>query len=249
VDGESPQGSMMAYEQMLALGGPYLGVFLVLMACGWGLPLPEDVPLLTSGFLVHKGMASLTFMIPVAMAGVLGGDCSLFFLGRRFGHHAVEHRFFRRVVKPARLLMAERLFQKHGIKIIFVGRYLPGLRSMIFMAAGVLKVPFTTFIAVNGLAACVSVPTLVILGKVFGSNFDKIKSEVREVTHFIVLAVLLVALAGLGLYLHRRQKRLIADAGLNGKIDAETLAQMPPQADLSADPPAAEADAPPEKLD
>ena len=238
----------MAYDQLLALGGPYLGVFLVLMACGLGLPLPEDVPLLTSGFLVHMGLARLGFMIPVAMAGVLTGDCTLFFMGRKLGHHVVEHRIFRRAVNPARLLMAERLFQKHGIKIVFVGRFLPGLRSMIFMAAGVLRVRFGTFIGVNGMAACISVPTLVVLGYLFGNNLDKIKHEVRTATHFIVLAIVLVVLGGLGLYLHRRQKRLIADAEANGQVDAQMLAEMPPHGNLAPDPPAVvESDPPSDK--
>jgi membrane protein DedA with SNARE-associated domain len=236
----------MGYEQLLHWGGPYLGVFLVLVACGLGLPLPEDVPLLTGGYMVHKGLARLEFMIPIALAGVLGGDCILFFLGRRFGHHIVEHRLLRRVVNPPRLLKAERLFQQHGIKIIFVGRFLPGLRSMIFMAAGVLRVPFSAFIAVNGLAACVSVPTLIVLGKLFGHNMDKLKSDVRTATHYIVLALLVAAFVGMGVYLHRRQKRLMADAGGNGPpATPEALAQMPPQADLASDArPVTEADPP-----
>lgn len=218
-------------EQMVSIGGPYLGVFLVLLACSLGLPLPEDVPLLFSGFLVHRELAHLALMIPVTMAGVLGGDCILFALGRRFGHHIVEHRYFRRVVNPPRLLMAERLFQRHGVKIIFIGRFLPGLRPMIFMAAGVLRVPFTTFLAVNGFAACISVPTLVILGKIFGHNLDKITSEVRTVTHFIVLAILVGLLVTAAVYFHRRQKRLMAATGVSPEALPDTLAHLPPQAE------------------
>jgi len=222
----------MSYEQW-----PYLIIFLWLLACSLGLPFPEDVPLLTSGWLVHMGFARLALMIPVAMVGVLAGDCILFSLGKRFGHHVVEHRFLRRVVNPARLLMAERLFQRHGVKIIFIGRFLPGLRPMIFMAAGVLRVPFSAFAVVNGLAACISVPTLVVLGKIFGHNLDKITSDVRTVTHFIMLGALIGLLVALGIYFHRRQKRLMAAAGVPEKVDPDTLAHMPPQAaPLSGDP-------------
>lgn len=216
----------MSYEQW-----PYLGVFLVLLACGLGLPLPEDIPLLTGGWLVHQELAHLYLMIPVAILGVLGGDCILFSLGKRFGHRIVEHRFLRRIVNPARLLVAERLFERHGIKIIFIGRFLPGLRPMIFMAAGVLRVPLVTFLGVNGFAACISVPVLIVLGMVFGENLERIQSDVRKVSHllvFIVLASLLI----LGvIYFHRRQKRLLAEAGIVGKIGPDTLAQTPPQSE------------------
>ncbi|MEP0844680.1 MAG: DedA family protein [Phycisphaerae bacterium] len=217
------QGGAMSFEQW-----PYLGVFLVLLACGLGLPLPEDVPLLTSGVLVHKELASLWVMIPIAMLGVLGGDCVLFFVGRRFGHRVVKLWFFRRVVNPSRLLMAEGLFQRHGIKIVFIGRFLPGLRPMIFMAAGVLKVPFRVFIGVNGLAACISVPTLVVLGKVFGNSYEKIKSDVRAVTHLLVVVILIGVLIAVGAALHRRQKRLMAAAGVRPDISADALARIDP---------------------
>ena len=85
----------------------YLGLFLILLLTGLGLPLPEDVPLLTGGYLCHAKGASVWLTILVAMVGVLGSDLILFTVGRRFGHHVVEHRFFRRLVNPPRLVMAE----------------------------------------------------------------------------------------------------------------------------------------------
>jgi membrane protein DedA with SNARE-associated domain len=207
---------------------PYLCVLAALLAASLGVPLPEDIPLLTGGYLCHRGLAELPIMIAVGMAGVLTGDFVLFSLGRRFGHHIVEHRVVRRIIKPSRLLLAERLFERHGIKIVFIGRFLPGLRGMIFMATGVMKVPRWKFAAVNGFAACISVPTLVILGKIFGANFDQLKSDVRMVTNLIGLVVLVVAVAVIALYWHRRQKQLLAEAGPVEPIDAETLAHLPP---------------------
>jgi len=191
---------------------PYLSVFGVLIACGLGLPLPEDVPLLTAGFFCHHRLANVYLMIPVAMAGVLAGDFILFGIGRKFGYHVTEHRFVRRLVNPSRLLMAEQLFARHGVKIIFAGRFLPGLRSMLFMASGVLKVPFWKFAAVNGFAACISVPTLVLLGKFFGHNIDHIKKDVRTATQLIAMVILIVGLLAGGVYLHRRQRSIMASA-------------------------------------
>jgi membrane protein DedA with SNARE-associated domain len=222
---------------------PYLCVLAALAAASFGVPIPEDVPLLTGGWLCHRGLAYLPFMIGFGMLGVLTGDICLFFMGRRFGHHIVEHRFMRRLVNPSRLLLAEHLFERHGIKIIFIGRFLPGLRGMLFLASGVLRVPFWKFITVNGLAACISVPTLVILGMVFGSQFDRIKSDVRMVSHVIGFIALVAILAGVGLFFHRRSKQLLAQAGPDEAVDAETLAHLPPgghvdhaSADASTDP-------------
>lgn len=212
----------MSYEQW-----PYLGVLFVLLAASVGLPIPEDIPLLTGGYLCHIGKAHLPIMIAVGMTGVLSGDIFLFLMGRRFGHRIVEHRFVCRLVNAQRLLLAEELFAKHGVKILFIGRFLPGLRPMIFMAAGVLRVPVLTFIAVNGLAASISVPTLVVLGRVFGGSLEQIKSDVRTATHAVGVAVLIAAVVGGGIWLHRRQKRLMAETHLP-PVQADDLVNIAP---------------------
>lgn len=210
---------------------PYLGIFLVLLSAGLGLPLPEDIPLLTAGYLCHGGYARLEPMIAIAAIGVLTGDIILFTVGRLFGHHVVERPFTKRFVHPSRLVMAERMFAKHGIKIIFAGRFMPGLRPMIFMAAGVLKVRPLTFIIVDGLAAAISVPTLIVLGKIFGDNLGYIEGKVREFTHVTVVAAAVGVLIALAIYWHRRQSKLVEKADLKN-LDAQTLAHMPPATEL-----------------
>jgi len=209
---------------------PYLGIFSILIAASLGLPIPEDIPLLTSGYLCHVGLAKLSVMLAVTFVGVLCGDFILFGLGRKLGHHVVEHHVIRRLVRPSRLLMAENLFKQHGVKIIFIGRFLPGLRPMIFMAAGVLKVPPLTFGAVNGLAACISVPILVVLGMVFGANIEQVKTDVRTTAHAVGLVALVAGLITTGIYLHRRQKRMMASTGVQRRVHRETLAHLPPGA-------------------
>ena len=63
----------------------YAGLFLVLMLCGLGLPVPEELPLLTGGFLVYRGITQFPTTLVISLVGVIAGDNSLFFLGRRFG--------------------------------------------------------------------------------------------------------------------------------------------------------------------
>jgi membrane protein DedA with SNARE-associated domain len=206
----------------------YLGILFVLLLCSLGLPLPEDVPLLTGGLMCYKGLAHVWIMIPVCMVGVLGGDFLLYWLGKRFGHRIVEIKFVRKLINPDRLVTAEHLFARHGFKIIFVGRFLPGLRPMLWVACGVLRVPAWIFATVNGAAACISVPTLVFLGKFFGHSFESIKKDVRTAMHLILLIVAILALAGLGYYFHKRQKGLLAEESKGPPVDAETLARMQP---------------------
>ncbi len=215
---------------------PYLGVFLILICTGLGLPMPEDVPLLTAGYLCHAGFARVPLMIAVALVGVLGSDLALFAIGRRFGHRVVEHRIVRRLVHPSRLLLAEQLFARHGNKIIFAGRFMPGPRPMIFVASGVLKVPVLTFLVADGLAAAISVPAFIMLGWFFGENLADIQGGVRSATHTIVIAVALAALIAGGIYWHIRRRSSVVKAGLDPRIAPETLAQLPPGAQVPPQP-------------
>ena len=212
---------------------PYLCVIVVLIAASLGVPIPEDIPLLTGGYLCQIGLANLFVMMAVGMFGVLCGDFILYSLGRNWGHHIVEHRFVRRLIRPARLLMAERLFHQHGVKIIFTGRFLPGLRPMIFVAAGVLKVPAWKFASVNGFAACISVPIMILFGKFFGHNINQLKSDVQSVTNLVALGILIAGLIMIGIYLLRRQKRMMVSTGIDRNINGRTLAQMPPEGKIT----------------
>ena len=59
----------------------YGGIFIVLLLCGIGLPLPEDIPIIVSGYLVHLGAIDFGFALAVNFAGVLIGDMIIFSIG------------------------------------------------------------------------------------------------------------------------------------------------------------------------
>ena len=66
----------------------YATVFSILVACGLGIPLPEDISLILGGFLAHKGAANLPMMMVVGFAGILAGDSLIFLAGRRLSEAA-----------------------------------------------------------------------------------------------------------------------------------------------------------------
>jgi membrane protein DedA with SNARE-associated domain len=202
---------------------PYLAILFWLIVASLGFPLPEDILLLTGGYLCYEGHARLGIMMIVGFVGVLAGDCILYGMGRLWGVHIVEHRFVRGMVSRKRLRLAEKLFAQHGVKILFFGRFLPGLRPVIFAAAGVLRVPPLTFATVNGLAACISVPLFILLGNYFGHNIEQIKRDVRTASHLILFTVLVIILIVFVITLYRRQRRLLASVE---EFDARTVSPL-----------------------
>ena len=134
----------------------------VLITCGLGVPLPEDVPLITGGWLVGRS-GSLPLMIFTGLAGILIGDSIIFRAGEVYGEKLLETRLGRHI-PGERVRKTIAAFERHGPKFIMAARFLPGLRAPTFFVAGLTGVPYWKFIVYDGLAACVSAPAWVYLG-------------------------------------------------------------------------------------
>jgi len=184
----------------------YFGLFAILIAAGLGVPLPEDIPLLAAGWLVHKGSANLELMIATGLLGVLVGDSLLFSMGRRYGDHIVDHKWLRWIAKPWLVEKARQKYANHGAKILFAARFMPGLRAVLFLTAGVFKVPYWKFLAIDGFAALISVPVWVWLGKEFSGHIEQILGGAR-IASYVVGGVLVVGLIIWGIYEYRHNLR------------------------------------------
>lgn len=151
----------------------YFAVFFVLLICGFGVPIPEDITLVAGGVISGLGYTNEHWMFVVGMAGVLVGDATMFLLGRFYGNTLLQWPLIARVVTPERFVAVQAKFEKYGVWVLFVARFLPGLRSPIFITAGVTRrVPFWRFLLMDGLAALISVPVWVYLGFLGASNRD-----------------------------------------------------------------------------
>ncbi|MBL8021282.1 MAG: DedA family protein [Leptospirales bacterium] len=188
---------------------PYIVVFSVLLLCGFGLPLPEDVMLFTGGMLAYFGKADVHVMVVVAFAGVMIGDGTIFFLGSKFGLALTKKAFFARILSPERLNAVREQFHKHGNKIVFAARFMPGLRTPVFFTAGTLHLPFRVFLFYDGFAALISVPTIIYLVYAFGHEVEYIVGAIKSVEHgviFLIVGVILV-IAGKIYWNHRKEKK------------------------------------------
>ncbi len=202
----------------------YLGLLLVLLAAGLGLPLPEDIPLIAAGWLVHRGQADLGLMIATGLFGVLLGDTIMYAMGRRYGIHIVEHRWFRRIAKPWLLEKAKNKYHQHGIKILFAARFMPGIRAIMYLTAGVFRVPYWKFLAIDALAACISVPVWIIAGDFFGERIEDLLGGAKTATH-VIIGLLLFSLVVWGIYeyYHNLRKRKQAEQDINKSCSAPVV--------------------------
>ena len=183
----------------------YLAVFGILILCGFGLPIPEDITLVSGGVISGLDLANPHTMCIVGLAGVLLGDSTMFLAGRIFGYRIQRIRTFRRILSPRRFSQIQRKFKKYGLSLLFVARFLPGLRSPIFLVAGMSRrISYHTFILMDGFAALISVPIWVYLGYFFADNLDLLMEYVHDVQKLIYLILALLVIVVLVVYLKKR---------------------------------------------
>lgn len=173
---------------------PYLIVFAILLGCGLGFPMPEDIILFAAGMLTYYGLTNLYWMIFVSMAGVLIGDSIIFFLGATYGRKLTNKWPFKQFLHPERLdSIKQRLHQK-GNRLIFAARFMPGLRAPIFFSSGTLHLPYRIFLFYDGLAALISVPAIIGVVYLFGDTVDNAVRWIQRVEHGIVFFILAIIL-------------------------------------------------------
>ena len=80
----------------------YAGIFIALFLAGLGVPLPEEVPVLTAGVLAHEQVVRWWLALPVCVLGVLSGDTVLYWVGRHWGERVLAWRMVRRVLTRER---------------------------------------------------------------------------------------------------------------------------------------------------
>lgn len=186
----------------------YMAVFSILVACGFGIPIPEDITLVTGGVIAGLGYADVHIMVAVGMLGVLAGDGLVFAAGRVFGKHILRFRPVARVMTPKRYAQVEEKFEKYGNWVLFVARFLPGLRTPIFMTAGISgKVSALRFVLMDGSAALISVPLWVYLGNYGASNREWLMQMVHKLQHGLFAAIAAGA-AVLGWFWWKKRSRL-----------------------------------------
>lgn len=189
----------------------YVAVFIVLLVCGFGVPVPEDITLIAGGVIAGLGYANVHVMCLVGLVGVLAGDSAMFLIGRYLGPRAMRQRWVALLLTPRRYARVQKKFARYGSRLMFVARFLPGLRSPIYLTAGMTRqISFRRFLLLDGTAALISVPLWIYLGFYGALNHEWLLVWIKRSKIGVALLLSAVALAiiWLGWQRLRRQRRL-----------------------------------------
>lgn len=210
----------------------YLAPFTVLMLCGLGLPLPEEITLIGCGLLVSQGHVGFWEITGVCSAAILLGDSIPYWLGRRWGLAALKSKLVARVLHPERFAQLERKFADNGNWAVFTCRFLPGLRIPGYFVAGTLRMSYTRFLVLDSLGVIVSVPTSIWVAKIFFDKFGQhLEGAAKAVSEFNHLVLIGVAVVVLGIFLWKRMRRRRALAAATAESSAPTARPVDPPTD------------------
>lgn len=225
----------------------YLGTFLALVAAGVGFPIPEELPIVFAGAMVgHAAEDGLSLrwwiMLPICILGVVISDGMLYGMGRFWGPRLLEKRFMRRLIPPDKRARIEENFQTYGVLVLLFARFLPAIRSPIFIMAGVTRVSFARFLLADGIYAIPGVTLLFTLAFWFGDQFrDLVVSAEGKVEKLRPILILLglTACAGYLLYHFFRHPVATGDPEAEMPLVGQQIAAKMSHSDLHFPPPPA----------
>jgi membrane protein DedA with SNARE-associated domain len=197
--------SLMAFLQSLQGVPAYALLFGLLFASGFGLPINEDILLLAAAALTLKDVMDPLPLMAVAWCGLLAADTLVFHWGRVLGVRLLRHRFMARWVPEPRLVAMQNTMLRYGPGYIFLVRFMPGMRTTLFFAAGSLKMPYRYMLIYDGTAALVELPLLVYGVRYVGGRWQEILALVQRFEGLLVPGILVLVL-GVWLYSRSRSK-------------------------------------------
>lgn len=183
----------------------HVGVFVLLLLGGLGFPIPEDIPIMLAGVASAKGIVRLHNIFITAYLGVVIADQMVYLFGYYFGQRmlnaSTRTRWFPSITDAKMIEIREGL-RKRRLLYIFIGRHLFPVRSLTFLTAGSLRIPYFEFLLADAIAALVSVGIVIIIGHYLGEQLTP--EVIKHLTHQAHVYIILFLLLMLTLYVAKR---------------------------------------------
>lgn len=151
---------------------PLFAAFLFLLLFGFTLPIPEEAALVVAGLTLRGAGRPYPGALAVSLLALALADLGYYSIARFFGPRLLRVRFIRGILGAKRIEESERYFARKGPRIVFVCRFVVGLRAAAIMSAGFLRLPLGRFLARDIAALCIGAPLWLAAGYSLGLQFD-----------------------------------------------------------------------------
>ncbi|MEZ2902494.1 DedA family protein [Acinetobacter terrestris] len=185
----------------------YWGIALLMFLDNIFPPIPSEIIMPSAGYSASQGQLLLVGVIIAGCIGSLFAAAILYWIGYKFNHDSI----FRFVDRYGKYLFIKSLdvkksldwFEQYGHRIVFFGRMIPAVRSLISIPAGMSHMPFWKFMFFSSLGTIIWTTFLACVGFYFGENQALMQTIFSQVSHFIIIIVITIMIW----ILYRRHKR------------------------------------------
>lgn len=190
----------------------YVGVFLLIMIENVFPPIPSEVILLFGGFMTTYTKLSIFGMIVASTLGSLFGAIILYYIGKIFNKDKLKKIISGRLGKVLRLKVsdidnADNWFDNKGNKTVFFCRFIPLVRSLISIPAGMSEMPVFKFLLYTLFGSLIWNTVLIIVGSVVGKNWTKIVGILDTYSHTVVIILFIIFVVGVYFFYRNRSNK------------------------------------------
>ncbi|MFA6522609.1 MAG: DedA family protein [Patescibacteria group bacterium] len=183
----------------------YLGIFLLMLVESCGIPMPSEVIMPFSGFVVSTGQLNFWVVVLMGTFGNLVGSWLAYWIGSAGGRPLIEKFGKYMLISHHDLDVADRWFLKYGDWTVFFGRLLPVVRTFISFPAGIAKMNFKKFSLFTFLGALPWCILFTWLGVKMGNNWEEIQSTLHNFD--MLMLVLVIATVVWYVWRHLKHRR------------------------------------------
>ncbi|KAA3611712.1 MAG: hypothetical protein DWQ01_06410 [Planctomycetota bacterium] len=173
--------------------------------------LSEDLTCVAAGILAGRGDLAWSTALIGCYIGIIVGDGLLWVLGRTLGRKVLQLRLLRGLVTPMKLRIAEEWFNRNGLLVVLISRFLPGSRFPTYICAGMLGTKARGFLTVAILAGAFWTPALVWLSSRFGMFLGRLFGQLEEnllLTLPISILLIVLLLKLIAFLISKRERKL-----------------------------------------
>jgi membrane protein DedA with SNARE-associated domain len=205
--------SIARFVQQLITDIGYPGLFLLIVLESTLVPIPSLLVMPFAGFMAARGVFSLPAILAINSAAALTGSAISYWIGSRGGKPLLVKYGKYILVRPADLEKTEAWFARNGAWAIFIARFVPIIRHIISVPAGIARMKLSTFFLQTFLGATIWGGGLMVVGYELGARWESVMKTAKKFDLMIAVVVLvtLVTLATVFL-VRRRRARAAAEA-------------------------------------
>lgn len=183
-------------------GSGYVGIFLLMIAESALIPIPSEIIMPFSGFLVSTGEFNAVYVVVAGSLGNLVGSLIAYFVGSRLGREFILRYGKYVLLRKSHLELTETYFKKYGDGSTFIGRLLPAVRTYISLPAGLAKMNLKKFVIYTLIGSIIWNSALTYVGMMLQERWHRI----LQYSDYLDVAVIIGVIVVIALFVRSRRK-------------------------------------------